>query len=123
MYLLSGNFGSNYEDSCYVNLVCSSSIEKLNELKSCIEQNIKLYFEILNSNEFPKQNEIEIAEDNYYENESDENLKILDDLVSEKFNWREEILKPKIPENILEFLGYLEDEDCCNLYIKEIKEI
>ena len=51
------------------------------------------------------------------------NLKILDDLVSEKFNWREEILKQQIPENILEFLGYLEDDDCCNLYIKEIKEI
>ena len=41
----------------------------------------------------------------------------------EKFNWREEILKQQIPENVLEFLGYLEDEDCCNLYIKEIKEI
>lgn len=123
MYILYGIFGSNYEDSCYVNLVCSSSIEKLNELKTSIEQNVKLYFEILNSNEFPKQNELEIAENNYYENESDKNLKILDDLVSEKFNWREEILKKQIPENVLEFLEYLEDEDCYNLYIKEIKEI
>lgn len=123
MYLLYGDFGRSWEDSCIVNLVCSNSIEKLNDLKELIEQNVELYFSILSSNEFPKQSELELAEDNYYKNDCDENLKILDDFVTEKFDWRYEQLKKQIPEHILKYLENAVEDDCVNLYIREVEEI
>lgn len=119
MYLLN-LYQGQYEDFSITNLVCSNSIDKLNDLKCDIEKYGKIYLEISVSEDFPKQEELDRAYENYYGNESE--IDLIETLENEKCEWKHNKQKELISENLLQYLIYL-DDDTFTLDIKELGEI
>lgn len=113
-------YQGQYDDFSITNLVCSNSIDKLNDLKNDIENYGKVYLEISVAEDFPKQSELDQAYENYFGDESE--IDLIETLENEKCEWKFSKQKELIPENLLQYLIYL-DDDTFTLDIKQIGEI
>lgn len=113
-------YQGQYDDFSITNLVCSNSIDKLNDLKCDIEKYGKIYLEISVAEDFPKQSELDQAYEKY--DGTDSEIDLIEILENEKCEWKFSKQKELIPENLLQYLIYL-DDDTFTLDIKEIGEI